>query len=117
MEAKEFIQKLDPKNSYWEMRCGIMTQLNRVSINPNNVWVVFWCSFCDGENETEYHAVPYTKLKVDEEGDYVVCCPNNPEGRLENYVSGDCIPDKQKELFKKTKFEKYVEPNGSDNDF
>ncbi len=105
-KEKEFLEKLDHKNSYWKMEDGRLIRLNDTPINTDNVYIVFWCVSCDGDDETGYHAVSYKKLKVDQDGDYVACCPND-EGFYQSYLSADSVPAELEELFLETEFEEY----------
>ena len=122
--AKEYVQGLDPKNSYWEMCSGIVSRLNDTPIHTNNVYMVFYCTSCDGDDGKDYHVIPYTDLKIDKERDYLACCPNENENEVddlycENYLSGDCVPWELRELFKSTKFAPYKESDedeGKDHD-
>ena len=110
MNAKEYIQELDQKNSHWEMCLGIVSRLNNTLINTDNVYMVFWCTSCDGDDGKDYHIIPYTDLKIDKEGDYLACCPNEDEDEepyCENYLSADCIPVELKKLFESTEFESF----------
>lgn len=105
-KEKEFLEKLDHKNSYWKMEDGRLIRLNDTPINTDNVYIVFWCVSCDGDDETGYHAVSYKKLKVDQDGDYVACCPND-EVFYQSYLSADSVPAELEELFLETEFEEY----------
>lgn len=107
-KENEFLEKLDSKNSYWKMEDGRLIRLNDTPINTDNVYIVFWCVSCEGDDETGYHAIPYKKLKVDRDGDYVACCPND-EGFYQSYLSADCVPEELEELFLETEFEKYTQ--------
>ena len=119
--AKEYIQGLDPQKSYWEMCSGIVSRLNNTPINANNVYMVFWCTSCDGDDGKEYHVIPYTDLKIDKEGDYLACCPNekgnsSDEAYCENYLSGDCIPFELRGIFESAEFASYEEPDTDDDE-
>ena len=110
MTAKEIVQRLNPNNSYWEMKEKTLTRLNDTPINANNVYIVFFCMSCDGDDGDDYHVIPYTDLKRDKEGDYLACCPEEnvvEYDEFEEYAYGTTIPIELRELFETTKFEEW----------
>ncbi len=103
MTIQEYMKSLDQNNSYWQILHGMLWRMNEVSPTKENFYIVFGCS-CK-----KYHAVPYTKLKIDKHGgDYIACCPNNGNKCVE-WISGHEV-ETSKELsgiFEKTDFEIY----------
>ena len=58
--------------------------------------------------------MPYTNLKADEYGDYVVWCPDREEEGYAAWLNGGCVPEELQTLFDETDFETYVEPEDDD---
>ena len=116
MTAKEYVKTLNPNNSYWLIDGCDVERLNEVPATAENLHIVFECEECsEEEKQTVYHAVPYTKLKVDEYGDYLVWCPDREE-EYAAWLSGGCVPEELQTLFDETDFETYEEPEDDDCD-
>ena len=114
MTAKDYVKTLAPNNSYWLINGCDVERLNEVPATAENLYIVFECEDCSEEEEqTVYHAVPYTDLKVDEYGDYVVWCPNREEEGFAAWLSGESVPEELQTLFDETDFE---EPEDDDCD-
>ena len=61
--------------------------------------------------------VPYTKLKLDEYGDYdAFCDKDNDKDDYMKWVDANAIPAELKEIFKNTQLEIYVEPDEEEED-
>ena len=71
------------------------------------------CGTCSAEEEV-YHVIPYTDLKVDEDGDYMVCCKNDKRGEYETWIFKDSVPVELQTLFNGINFETYVYPEDED---
>ena len=112
MNAKEYVKHLDQKKSYWEIDKGSVTRLNDTPVNADNVYIVFRCVSCEGDNGEHYHAIPYRALKVDSiDGDYLTCCPKEEnDGFFENYLKKDQVPKELKKIFNSTQFKVYEIP-------
>ena len=115
MTAREYIKNLNPENSYWEIKEGDLERLNEVQPTAENLYMVFECSRCSSKDETVYHVVPYTKLKLDEYGDYDAFCDNDEKDYMK-WVDANAIPTELKEIFQNTQFEIYVEPDEEEED-
>lgn len=108
MKIEEYIKTLDDTKSYWLIEAQEMKPLNDVRATAENLWVVFVCGKCSSEKEREYHAVPYTKIVKDSDGDFLVYCPT--EGNTddpndwEDYIRGSDLPPVLEEIFSKTTF-------------
>lgn len=108
MKIEEYIKTMDPTQSYWLIEAQEMKPLNDVRATAENLWVVFVCGKCSSEKEREYHAVPYTKIVKDSDGDFLVYCPT--EGNTddpndwEDYIRGSDLPPVLEEIFAKTTF-------------
>ena len=117
MTAKEYVKTLNPNNSYWLINGGYTERLNEVPATAENLYIVFECEDCSEEEKQKvYHAVPYTNLKADEYGDYVVWCPDREEEGYAAWLNGGCVPEELQTLFDETDFETYVEPEDEDCD-
>lgn len=105
MKLEEFVKTLDHSKSYWLIDGYSIERLNNVPTTSENLYIVFECEPCsENRAETVYHVIPYTELKVDENGDYVVLCEGKEAAYLDTcYV----LPDEIQELFDETKFESY----------
>lgn len=117
MKFKEYLKTLDPKNSYWLIENGDVARLNNIPATAENLYIVYECEEC-----LEFHAVPYTELKIDKHKDYVVCCPDDEEDYgIVNWINGREVPKELREIFNKTKFEVYEklddEFDNEDEDF
>ena len=117
MTAKEYVKTLNPNNSYWLINGYDVERLNEVPATAENLYIVFECEDCSEEEKQKvYHAVPYTNLKADEYGDYVVWCPDREEEGYAAWLNGGCVPEELQTLFDETDFETYVEPEDDDCD-
>lgn len=115
MTVKEYVKTLNPNNSYWLINGYDVEQLNEVPATAENLYIVFECEDCsEEEKQTVYHAVPYTNLKADEYGDYVVWCPDRKEEGFAAWLNGESVPEELQTLFDETDFETYVEPEDDD---
>ena len=74
MNIKEYVKSLNQDKSYWQIDSGELKPLNDVLPTVDNLVIVFKCSRCHN-----FHAVPYTLLKIDEDGDYIMFCPDSEE--------------------------------------
>ena len=101
MTAREFIENLAPENSYWKINEGDLERLNEVAPTAENLYMVFECARCSSGDKNVFHAIPYTALKLDEDGFHNVYCG----GMCVDFVDVDAIPTDLQEIFKNTQFE------------
>lgn len=109
MTIEKYVKTLDPNHSYWLADDGDIERLNDVEPTAENLCIVFECHTCPGG----YHAIPYTDLKIDNDGDYRVFYP---EGDYKTWIFRDDVPEELQTLFNETDFENYVEPEDDDDD-
>lgn len=115
MELKEYMKTLNPNNSYWFMGSNCMERLNEVQFTEENLYIVFVC-WVDWETDKpkKYHALPYTALKK-AYNQYVICCPDGDEWDVENWIDKCNIPKELQEIFDRTEFETYDDPDPDDD--
>ena len=111
MKVEEYLKTLDPNYSYWLADGGNTKRLNDIEPTAENLRIVFKCTICSG-----YHVIPYTDLKIDNDGDYLVFCPENKDGHYETWIFGCYVPEELKTLFDETEFETYVDPEDENED-
>ena len=108
MRIEDYIKTLDPKKSYWLIEAQEIKPLNDVRATAENLWVVFVCGKCSSEKEREYHAVPYTEIIKDSDGDFLVYCPTegdtNDPNDWEDYIVRGSLPPVLEEIFSETTF-------------
>ena len=117
MEAKEYVKKLEylrgrvkePEKTYWEINHGMITRIriNETPINANNVYIVFRCTKCNGDDDLGYHVIHYKDLKKDKDGDLRACCPKSGRSGYNTGTCVDCIPPKLQPMFELAEFEPY----------
>ena len=112
MTIEEYVKTLDPNHSYWLADDGDTKRLNDVEPTAENLCIVFACYNCT----RLYHAIPYTDLKIDNDGDYLVFCPENKEGGYEKWIFRCNVPEELQTLFDKADLETYVDPEDEDED-
>ena len=112
MTIEEYVKTLDPNHSYWLADNGDTKRLNDVEPTAENLCIVFACYNCT----RLYHAIPYTDLKIDNDGDYLVFCPENKEGGYETWIFRCNVPEELQTLFDKADLETYVDPEDEDED-
>ena len=91
MTAREFIENLAPENSYWKINEGDLERLNEVAPTAENLYMVFECARCSSGDKNVFHAIPYTALKLDEDGFHNVYCG----GMCVDFVDVDAIPTEE----------------------
>ena len=112
MNIKEYVKSLNQDKSYWQIDSGELKPLNDVLPTVDNLVIVFKCSRCHN-----FHAVPYTLLKIDEDGDYIIFCPDNDEKeKYEAWVFRCEIPEQLMKIFTATEFEKYQDSDVDEGD-
>lgn len=112
MTIEEYVKTLDLNHSYWSADNGDTKRLNDVEPTAENLCIVFVCFNCT----RLYHAIPYTDLKIDNDGDYLVFCPENKEGGYETWISRCNVPEELQTLFDEADLETYVDPEDEDED-
>lgn len=112
MTIEEYVKTLALNHSYWLADDGNTKRLNDVEPTDENSCIVFECHACP----RGYHAIPYTNLKIDDDGDYLVFCPENKEGDYETWIFRDNVPEELQTLFDEADLEKYVDPEDEDVD-
>lgn len=118
MDIREYVKTLEGTYSYWEIDGGKAFPLNNISPKDTNIYIIFRCMTCGGDNESGYHAIFYRDLKKANNGDYLVCCPNSKDKYdYETWLDGNYIPTELQGVFNTTKFEVYKELEDDDEDF
>ena len=104
MNIKEYVKSLNQDKSYWQIDRGELKALNDVLPTADNLVMVFKCSRCH-----RFHAVPYSHLKIDEDGDYIVFCPDrDKKEEYKAWVFRCEVPEQLIKIFNSTEFEKYL---------
>ncbi len=101
---KDLYDYLPSEYSWWELESEYsLERLNETIPTPENIRIIFCCEWCEG-----YHVAELKDIRLDVDGDYDFCCPEEEQelGEYEKYLYADYLPEKLEEIFKTASFEK-----------
>ena len=109
---KNLSDYLSSEYSWWERESEYsLEHLNETIPTAENMRIIFLCEWCEN-----YHVAELKDIRLDGEGNYQFCCPEEEQewGECEKYLYADYLPEELGEIFKTSSFEKnYVDEDDS----